>query len=336
MQTTLDKEISKLALQGCSFHKIALHLQNTQEHNDYCAFLFSGGLHKHLFKYLIERLEKSLPISWVHLFALIKRYQLDINIDLITQVFLQNHYESALLSNSHCLASAELLSLRNEYLGQCYKQDPQLMIEKELQIAASQKLFKKEGELIQDLIQLDDQNLLFQQRWQEYQYKQARDVFDEYKNAHPDLLYTIQNHTSPEEDKILKNLVKGLNQLAKKYPQKLINDMIIILSSTGYTHLAIEFLENHLDTSERQWIYLDLLLEDKQYLKCLNFVEQTFLQTNPNSETAFALHYAKAQAYYGLQEYDKAKVILNDLILLRPQYRSAKALLSQWKLEEEL
>ena len=336
MQTTLDKEISSLALQGCSFHKIALHLQDTEEYADYCAFLFSGGLHKHLFKYLIERLKKNLPISWMHLFALIKQYQLDISTDLITQVFLQNHYEPAFLTNSHCLASAELLNLRNEYLNQCYKQDAQLRIEKELQIAVSQKLLKKEGELIQDLIQLDDKNPLFQQKWQEYQYKRARDVFDEYNNAHQNFLHTIQNHTSPEEDKILKNLVKGLNQLTKKHPPKLINDMIIILSSTGYTHLAIEFMENHLNTDERQWIYLDLLLEDKQYLKCLNFVERRFLQTKPNSETAFALNYAKAQAYYGLKEYDKAKTILSDLISLRPQYRSAKTLLSQWKLEEEL
>jgi len=335
MQTALDKKISKMALQGYSFHKIALHLQNTLEYTDYCAFLFSGGLHKHLFQYLIERLKEDLPVPWIYLFALIKQYQLDVSTDLITQIFLQNHHEPAFLANSHCLESAELLNLRNEYLSQCYKSNPQLNIEKEIQIAKSQKLLKREGELIRDLIHLDDKNPIFQEQRREYQYKQAKDVFDEYKNAHQDLLYTTRNNTSPEEEKILTNLLRGLNKLAKKCPPKLINDMIIILFSTGYIHLAIEFLKSHLDTNERQWIYLDLLLEDKQYLKCLNFAEQTFLQKNPNPETIFALNYVKAQAYYGLKEYNKAKSILGDLILLRPQYRSAKALLSQWKSEEE-
>ncbi|MDE0152179.1 MAG: hypothetical protein OXK80_06795 [Bdellovibrionales bacterium] len=334
--TTLDKDISNLALQGCSFHKIAVSLEDTQEYNDYCAFLFTGGLHKHLFKYLIGRLKKNLPIPWGYLFILIKKYQLDISTDLVTQVFLKGDHESSFLAVSHCLESSELLNLRTEHLNQQYRKDPQLNIEEELQIAKSQRLTKKEGKLIQDLIQLDDKNPLFQQRQKEYQYTQAKDVFNEYKNAHQNLMYTIRNQTSPEEDKILKNLVKGLNQLAKKHPPALINDMIIILSSTGYTHLAIEFLEDHLNTDGRQWIYLDLLLEDKQYLKCLNFIEQTFLQTHPNSDTAFSLNYAKAQAYYGLKEYEKAKTIMNNLVSLRPQYRSAKALLSQWKLEEEL
>ena len=334
--TTLDQEISKLALQGCSFQKIAVNLEDTPEYTGCCAFLFAGGLHKHLFQYLIGRLEKNLPIPWSYLFILIKKYQLDIDTALVTQVFLKDEYESSFLAVSHCLDSSELLNLRTEYLSQQYTKDPQLNVEEELQIAKSQRLTKKEGKLIQDLIQMDDKNPLFQQKWKEYQYNQAKDVFDEYKNAHQNLMYAVQNRTSPEEDKILKNLVKGLNQLAKKHPSTLINDMIIILSSTGYIHLAIEFLENHLNTNERQWIYLDLLLEDKQYLKCLNFIEQTFLQTHPNSDTAFALNYAKAQAYYGLKEYEKAKVIMNSLVSLRPQYRSAKALLSKWKSEEEL
>lgn len=336
MHTTLDKEISSLALQGCSFHKIAVSLKDTSEYTDYCAFLFSCGLYKYLFTYLIERLEKNLPIPWSYVFILVKKYHLDISTELVTQVFLKDCSESSFLAASCCLESSELLNLRTEYLNQQYRKDPQLNTEEELQIAKSQRLTKREGRLIQDLIQLDDQNPLFQQKWKEYQYTQAKDVFNEYKNAHQSLMYTIRNRTSPEEDKILKNLVKGLNQLAKKHPSKLINDMIIILFSTGYTHLAIEFLEGRLNTDERQWIYLDLLLEDEQYLKCLNFIEQTFLQTHPNSETAFALNYAKAQAYYGLKEYEKAKIIMKDLVSLRPQYRSAKALLSQWHSEEEL
>ena len=336
MQTTLDKKISNLALEGYSLQKIADELKDTQQYTDYCAFLFSAGLHTSLFKYLIARLKQDLSIPWFYLFALIKRYQLDIDTEVITHFFLQTHGEPALLSNSHCLESSELINLRNKYLNHCYTQDPQLNIEKELQIAISQKLLKKEEELINSLIQLDTKNPLFQQQWKEYQYKQARDVFDEYKNTHQESFYAIQNNIPPEEDKILKTLTKGLDDLAKKHSPKLIDDMIIILSSTGYIHLAIEFLEKHLETDGRKWIYLDLLLEDKQFFKCLNFVEQIFLQTNPNSDTAFALNYAKAQAYYGLKEYDKAKIILNDLILIRPQYRSAKTLLSQWKSEEEL
>ena len=336
MQTALDQTISNLALEGSSLKEIADQLNNTQHNEDYCAFLFTSGLYKYLFQYLIERLKKDLPVPWKYLFALIKRGQISLDKEVMTQFFLQNNPDPALLSNSSCLESPELLTLRNEHLDQHYKQSAQLNIEKELQIVRSQKLLKKEGELIQDLIQLDEKNPFFQKQWQTYQYKKARDVFDEYKNAHQEALYAVQKHTSPEEDKILQNLVKGLNQLASQHSPQLINDIVVMLSSTGSIHLALEFLESRLDTEERKWIYLDLLLEDRQFFKCLNFVEQTFMQTQANSETAFALNYVKAQAYYGLKEYDKAQAILQDLVSLRPQYRSAKALLSQWKSEEEL
>lgn len=336
MQTALDKTIADMALEGCPLQEIAVQLKDTEHCADYCAFLFSSGLHQTLFKYLIKRLKENLSIPWNYLFILIKKYQMDIDTEMIAQVFIQNNEEPFLLSNSHCLDSAELVNLRSKYLAKRYKQDPQLNIEREMQIAVSQKLLQKEKELIKNLIQLDDKNPIFQQLWQNYQYKQAKDVFDEYKNAHQESFYATQNHSSKEEDKILKKLVEGLNQLAGKHSPKLINDMVIILSSTGCTHLAIDFLEGRLDTEERKWIYLDLLLEDKQFFKCLNFIEQMFLQINPNSDTAFSLNYAKAQAYYGLKEYDKAKTILNDLISLRPEYRSAKTLLSQWKSEEEL
>ncbi len=337
MQTALDKIISNLALEeGCSLKEIAGRLEDNQHCRDYCAFLFSAGLDQTLFKYLIKRLNQDLLLPWAYLFRLIEKYKLNIDREEAAKLFLHRQEDPALLSNSRCLDAPELLNLRSQYLENRWMQDPQLSIEKELQIASSQKLLKKEEELIQSLIQLDEKNPFFQQRRRNYQYEQAKDVFEEYKNTYQDSLYALRNKTSQEEEKILQTLVKGLNRLAEKHSSKLINDMIIILYSTGHTRLAVDFLETRIDTDERKWIYMDLLLEDKQFLKCLNFVEHTFLQTTPKSEAAFALNYAKAQAYHGLKEYDKAKTILKDLILLRPQYRSAKTLLSQWQSEEEL
>ena len=336
MHTVLDQNISSMALKGCSLKKIAGELKDTPHFSAYCAFLFSAGLHQHLFQYLIDRLKNNQPVPWKYLFTLIQKYHLHIDKKIPIQMFLQKNEDPSLLSDSCCLNSAELIRLRNEYLDQSYKQDVRLKIEKELQIAKSQKLLKREEELLQDLIQQDKKNPLFQQQWKEHQYKKAKEVFDEYKQAHPAAFYAVQKHTSPEEGQILKKLAEGLTLLASKHSPQIINDLTVVLSSAGCTHLAVKFLENYLDSDERKWMYMELLIEDRQFLKCLNFVEQTFMQTKPNSETAFALNYAKAQAYYGLKEYDKAKKILQNLISLRPRYRSAKTLLSQWQSEGEL
>ena len=336
MQTVLDQTIASMALKGCTLEKIAGKLKETPHFSAYCAFLFSAGLYQYLLQYLIDRLKKNQPVPWKYLFALIQKYHLHIDKKIPIQVLLQKNIDLSLFSDSRCLNAVELIRLRDKYLEQSYKQERQLKTEKELQMAKSQKLLKREGELIQELIQQDKKNPLFQQQWREYQYKKAKDVFDEYKQAHPEVYYAVQKQTSPEEDQILKKLAEGLNHLADEHSPQIINDIIVILSSMGCTHLAVKFLANHLDSNERKWMYMELLLEDRQFLKCLNFVEQTFMKTKPNSDTAFALNYAKAQAYYGLKEYDKAKKILQDLISLRPHYRSAKTLLSQWQSEGEL
>ena len=130
------------------------------------------------------------------------------------------------------------------------------------------------------------------------------------------------------EKKILNHLFQELKQTSIRYPH-LLNDMAVFLSSIGSVHHAAQILENHWDTFSRQWLYANFLIEDKQYIKCLNAVEQFFAHSQTHLPSSISFTYLKAQAYYGLKEYQTAKRILLNILSIEPEHLLAKDLLDQ-------
>ena len=311
--------------------------QNISAYMAYCGFLKSAGLYKSLLQSVIERIKKDQAIPWFYLFLVVDKYQLEVDLAQLAHLFSEKSSDSDwdFLMTSSCLAEHHWVNTRNQYLQQFYEdsQDPQIVMEKELAFIRSQGLVRKEEELLKQLLELDEKNPFFKNEYMECQRKKAYQTFSEYKNSS-----SSQSHRSAAiyQNKEERQAIDHLLSHLKGKGSLMIDDLTILLSSTGYAGAAIEFLQSHLETSSRQWLYLDLLLESGQYLRCLTFIEQLFLECNPDSETAFSLVYIKARAYYGLKEYNKAKKLLEGLISACPQHHLAKTLLLNWESAEEM
>ncbi len=345
MSTQLDKTIVQLSKQGLGIKeiikKLESQLNNFQDYHAYYQFLVSVGLYKTLVQSLAQQLRKEEHISWYYFFFIINKYQTEMQSEMI-ESFISHSSEDdwMYLFGSSCIKEDEqLLELQNTHLKNYYQnhENLQLDLEKELQIAHSQKLLKKEKQIIDQLLKMDSKNLFFQKLKKEYERKRAIDTLNEYKTTNTHYLYdSYRMQPSQKEMKQqVQKIMEHFKNLAQTKPEH-INDMAIILISTGYNDLAIEFLKEHLNTGDRKWLYLELLLESKQFFLCLTFVDQLFSKNSLSSEETFSLIYAKAQAYYGLKEYDKAQKTLEDLVKVRPRYRLAQELLSQWKIRNHL
>ena len=340
MGASLDKRIVQLHQEGLKHSQIAKQLaQEIQEPSDYHAyyqFLIASGLYKTLTQSLAQKLRAHKQIPWYHIFFIINKYQTEMQPTMI-DTFISNTSEEDwefLFGLSYWKEDERLIALQNGQLKKYYQKqnNPQLDLEKELRIAQSQKLSEKEKEIIDHLLNLDDKNPFFQNLKSEYERKKSIENLNEYKASHMNYLYDSY-HMKPEQKEMkvhIQKALKKLKEVAKKNPKN-INDIAIFLTSTGYNDLALEFLEDHLNTGERKWLYLELLLEAQQFFRCLTFVDQIFSEDSLPSEDTFALIYAKARAYYGLKEYEKASQTLEDLIKIKPRYRLAQELLSQWK-----
>ena len=139
----------------------------------------------------------------------------------------------------------------------------------------------------------------------------------------------------PEESSSEKDYEQHLFEHCQKTlalkPQKR-EDMAVLLLTMGYMDSAIKLLENHLDSPSKQWMYMDCLLETKQYLRCLDYINQS-PPSSFSPEMTSELNYYKAYSYYGLKEYQKARNIIQNLISMKPDHQPALTLL--WLFKEE-
>ena len=336
MSTQLDETIVQLHQEGWSIPEIAQklksHLKNEEDYHAYCQFLNSIGFQKMLAQTLSEQLEKNEGIPWYYLFFFIYKYQTEMQSDVLRHFCSQEINWMNFFGSIYTKEEEELLQMQNNHLRNYYEKEsnPQLKLERELHIARSQKFFEKEKQIIHQLLEMDSENPFFHKLKKDYERKKAIDTLNEYKTSNSSYLY---DQIQPQQEEIKKQVAQMMNEFKKISQTKpeLINDMTIILISTGYNDLALEFIENHLDKEDRKWLYLELLLECRQFFRCLTFVDQLFSEKSLSSEETFSLIYAKAQAYYGLKEYEKAKKTLEDLMKVNPRYRLAQELLSQWK-----
>lgn len=130
--------------------------------------------------------------------------------------------------------------------------------------------------------------------------------------------------------KLEKNLLQTFKKMAQKHPY-MINDMAVTLFTMDYIHSAIDLLTDHLDHPSRQWMYIDFLLESKQYIKCLNYIDYFFQNNQPDFDMTFELFYYKAYSYYGLKEYEKAKKLIKHLIKIKPDHQAVLTLFFKCK-----
>lgn len=79
------------------------------------------------------------------------------------------------------------------------------------------------------------------------------------------------------------------------------------------------------------WLRAEVLLQARRFAEVLHHV--TYLENAyaEDPDTIYAIQYLRAQALWGLNQRMTAIEILEGLVQVRPQYRSASALLDEWK-----
>ena len=342
MNTSLDKEFLKLNKQGLSHTQIAEKLFSSPDvHNNfetylaYCSFLMNCGLYEKLYQSILQRIDHKKMIPWFYLFLLIQKFELNINSNHLLKFFKSSKKDFKFLLTSSCCFLEEISLAVKSALDKIYENhpDPQIQIEKELKFCQSQKLFQKEEELLKKLLEIDNKNPYFQKKYTECKKAKAQQVLMEYKYAYTPFVYIQSLTPQLEEKKILEKLLPELKKNAQSYPH-LKDDIAVML--THFPHQAIEYLEHYLENFSRQWFFLNLLLESKQFIRCLTYVEKFLLECPIDSDSTFILSYIKAQAYCGLDEHKKAIEILKNLLRTQPNHDPAKELLSHLESMEEV
>lgn len=133
----------------------------------------------------------------------------------------------------------------------------------------------------------------------------------------------------------LDQIEKEMTAILEREPELkswLANDFALAMIVWENFESALRLLAMNTETHyETDWLRAEALLGGRRHAELLNHL--TFLETaySQDPDNIYAVHYLRAQALWGLNQKMMAIEILEGMIVSRPQYRSASALLDQWK-----
>lgn len=126
------------------------------------------------------------------------------------------------------------------------------------------------------------------------------------------------------------NILKIADDLSHSQPDQLYN-LAILAFQFELFEACLKVLEKAPETSARDWLRAEALIEAGKYLEVIHLVEYLEAKESHTTDTAFGAAYLKAIAYHGLGKKDLAIRLMESILQVVPYYRSAEALLVEWK-----
>ncbi len=110
-------------------------------------------------------------------------------------------------------------------------------------------------------------------------------------------------------------------------------DFAYLLRSIGESKLALDFVCGEKDNPKRDWRILDYLFFGNQHVSILDHCEFLKAKYAHDPDALFPVYYAEAIAFWELGEKEKAMNLMSQISSMRPYFKSATKILSQWKEE---
>ena len=136
----------------------------------------------------------------------------------------------------------------------------------------------------------------------------------------------------PDDNIKIPDALKASLQAEGEYKPELFYDLAIFCCFLEDWKSALGFINQVTTPSQaRDWLEIEILIHLHRYVDVLQGLSILENRWHFDAETFFASSYARAQAYYGLNQKEKALEVLETLLSTRPLYRQASELLSLWK-----
>lgn len=339
----IEIEISQQLSMGLNFEQVAATLvekyKNKRltllEFETLANFFLASGQVVVFNDFVGRKLKASQPIPWGHfcesLFlsssmigprlkqALIDASESQVSLNHLARSQKLDHFDDLLPQQreKRRLAFLELYEVRKKDFLQ------------ELEILHAQQLYKEEAELIDKLLRMYPGDPEILKRGQKAKEKQALDILQSRppQSQKPPLIpqYEIR---SQEELSILKAIVESMKEALKTHPQMKLD--------FSMAHFMWEDYENTLELLPQEepvlWLKAEALLRARKFVELLDLMSQVGGKMQEDPDVAYSVLYYNAQAYWGMNQKQKALDMMEALVHSKPDYRSAEAILAEWKL----
>ena len=330
----IEKSIALHLKKKLSNKKIFEKIKQDPSVHEVARFLYHSQLYKTLLEYSLDKISQNEPVPWSFVIKVLTDHQILIpkkNIKILFQHWLSQIQHPSIWACSELEAkSSEFVELRQAYFkthDQSKNTDEKELL-KDLQFAQSQGFLKEEAKIIDKLILINPQNADYKEHKENLKEKWAKGILAK-KRTKRSSKNIISKPFTPEENKVKSSLCKKVNHLAKKQPQQTKN-LALFLYFMHWPEQSFALLKNHANNKNDIYFLLDWLIETNQHVLSLDYIHQILQAQGKSPEILFLMNYKKAQVLYYLGKKPEAIECLSDIIKIRPNYRSAQSLLSQW------
>lgn len=317
---------------------------NKSEISAICVFLIKAGFPFTLCKFLVERLSRDLNVSWPHFIeALFKSNPAipeAVKAAVIKGAVAQNQMDD--LARSTTLdhfddRMAVLRQKRSQMLKESLAKRRAEMIET-LKLYRAQGLLEIESELLNKLEAAFPNDAEVLQLKKNQQAKISQDLVQNIEVGRPSWI-PLAAYQKPDSEtlSILANIETSMQEELQQNPNEILAyDFTIAHVMWENYEAALRITESALNGNSQMrpswiWLKLEILFQLRRHVDVLNLIGGLEVEWSNDPQATFALLYIQASCLWELSQKQQAIEIMESVCIARPNFRSARILLAEWR-----
>lgn len=323
------------------WHKLSLHLddENCRAKDAVVAFNFAlnAGLTRSALKTLLHWLENKRAIPWGHFIAFIDSTGQTPSKAVLASLFKgarrQEANKELILAHHWDHYDKRFSKLRAEVVEELQRKyaSKKEALKEKLTFLRNQRMIDEEKKLLDRLAQVLPQDAAIRKAKEEFKERWAREIIAKSHSSTrlEDEKRTRRETTYTEDELLFADLLRDEMMQLAQGSEGTYNFSIGLYFMELYSH-ALAVLKSGPMTPPMEWLYVELLLLNRRFIDGLEQLNQLEVKYIDDPETAFAASYLRAKAFWGLGRQAAAIDLLKSIVNVRPNYRSAHSLLSEW------
>jgi len=300
-------------------------------------FAINAGYQLEVFNLLTNWFENSEKIPWAQLVRILSSNNLRATDSVLKNLFRgakeQELLDQLVLSRDWDSWDSRFRSLRREYWQEkinSHKSKIEQMLEKleyfqiHVMLDEERKILDKLTRMFPDDKELVEQMKNFKERW-------AREIISKTTAVqyNSDDMNNNDLEFSKDEMIIIDLMFEASFEIGEKKPESAYN-LCITFYYLGLFEKALKILELASEGEPKDWLRIELLYLSARYIDCLEEVNDVEQRYASDPESSFAAAYTRALALWELGQSTQAIELIKNIINVRPNYRSASSLLTEW------
>lgn len=306
------------------------------EKRPFLSYLFLTGRHATLASAIKQLLDNKARVPFDLYIAIASQARLEpkpvIFEALIKGFKKQNAADDVFASRAWDRYDKRLSELRNELVEKRVEEQKQFkenLIEK-FWFLRNQRMTEQAGRVLRRMIELFPEDKELQKIKHDFDEQWARDVLATH-------MATLSNekldrtHTAPSgaDTEMLNCFLKEGEKLAVQ-SRELAADLAVAFWFMEDANRALEILAWAPPGVSNDWMRAEMLVAGRRFVEALELLNQLEVKYIEIPETTFGVSYLRAQCLHHLGQHASALEILQGIVRVRPNYRSANALILEW------